>query len=174
MKRFENLTDEELKKLREEIILGSVYFYDYANSFHFNCRDVAAFFEGYEGYLRELMEENDVDNSQFKEYDNLNNLISWFNCYDDLSWVHFDDDIENVITLIKDTVQENSEPFVLDENGIVLDSCTEECNITVYSIINKSDELYCNTNVGELNLIDCINDIDDWYTLEDIIRDLNN
>lgn len=174
MKKFENLTHEELKKLREEIVVGSLYYDDYVNSFDFDCHDISYFFDGYESYLRELMEEDGADNSQFKEYDNLNNLIGWFNCYDDFSWVHFDENIEDVITLIKDTVQENSEPFVLDENGIVLDSCTEKCNITIYSIINKSGELYCNTNVGELNLIDCINDTDDWYTLEDIITDLNS
>lgn len=174
MKKFENLTHEELKKLRNEIILGSIYFVDYENSFHFNCRDISAFFDGYESYLRELMEEDGADDSQFKEYDNLNNLIGWFNCYDDFSWVRFDADIEDIITLIKETVSENSEPFILDEDGIVLDSCTETANITVYSIVNKSGVLYCNTNNGELNLIDCITDTDDWFTLEDIITDLNN
>ena len=89
-KDFEELTPNELWELRTEIILNSLYVADYTNSFGFSAKDVSYFFEGYIEYIYELMNEDNADDSQFKDYDNLNNLWAWFNCYDDLSWLKFE------------------------------------------------------------------------------------
>jgi hypothetical protein len=174
MKTFDQLTHEDLKTLRNDVVMGSIYYADYQNSFHFNVYDVSNFFDGYESYIRELMEEDNADDSQFDQYENLNNLIGWYNCYDDFSWVRFDEKIESIITTIKANISGKSKPFILDEDGIVLDSCIEDDNITIYSIFKKANVLYCNSNYGELKLIECINDMDDWFTLEDIILDLTH
>ena len=80
-KDFEDLEKEDLQKLREEIVLNSHYFADYENSFGFNEKDIAYFFDGYVNYLQELSEED------FLMLDDIENLWSWYNCYDDLSWV---------------------------------------------------------------------------------------
>ena len=85
-KNFENLTIDELWKLRNEIVLYSIYFADYINSFGFDEKDVCYFFDGYIDYLDELQSEGDTTIPAI-DYDSKENLWSWFNCYDDLSWV---------------------------------------------------------------------------------------
>ena len=85
-KKFEDLTIDELWQLREEIVLYSIKSADYANSFDFYPNDIGEFFEGYASYLDELQSEGDPAIPAL-EYDNKENLWSWFNCYDDLSWV---------------------------------------------------------------------------------------
>lgn len=90
-KNFEDLTEEELWKLRKEIVLNSLYLSDYTNSYYFNTNDLSIFFDGYIDYLYELADEDDFSyddlDELLREYDNDTNLYSWFNCYDDLSWI---------------------------------------------------------------------------------------
>lgn len=90
-KNFENLTKEELLTLRKDIVLNSIFVYDYENSFGFDSHKVAVFFEGYVEYICELAEEDGIKDLEriFKVYDTEDNLWSWFNCYDDLSWMTF-------------------------------------------------------------------------------------
>jgi hypothetical protein len=83
--KFENLTKQQLWKLRQEIVLNSLFIYDYENSFKFNANDVCTFMEGYVEFIHELMAED--ESTDFNAYDNQETLYSWFNCYDDLSWV---------------------------------------------------------------------------------------
>lgn len=94
MKKFEELTSAELWKLRDEIVLNSLYLADYENSSHFNRDNVWAFFDGYVDYLFELAEEDkfptDDTFAVFDKYDTEENLWAWFCCYDDLSWVKID------------------------------------------------------------------------------------
>ena len=85
-KKFEDLTINELWQLREEIVLYSIKYADYDNSFDFYPNDVCSFFEGYADYLDELQSEGDSSIPAL-EYDSKENLWSWFNCYEDLSWV---------------------------------------------------------------------------------------
>lgn len=94
IKQFGYLNKEELWKLRKEIVLKSIYYADYVNSFGFNSKDVCYFFDGYIDYIDELAEEEegtllDMD-TLFEKYDNKENLWCWFNCFDDLSWVGFE------------------------------------------------------------------------------------
>ena len=75
------LTMEQLKQLRSEIVLGSLYTSDYKNSLNIDIREVQDFFDGYVEYLWEIAEENggaDID-----EYDTQENLESWYNCFDE-------------------------------------------------------------------------------------------
>jgi hypothetical protein len=96
MKRFEELTKQDLTKLRKEIVLNSLYISDYRNSFGFREDSVCAFFEGYVDYITELAEEDGfvfTDNNFFdmvNKYDTEDNLLSWYYCYEDFSWVKYD------------------------------------------------------------------------------------
>ena len=85
-KKFEDLTIDELWQLREEIVLYSIKYADYDNSFDFYPNDICDFFEGYVSYLDELQNEGDPAIPAIG-YDRKENLWSWFNCFDDLSWV---------------------------------------------------------------------------------------
>lgn len=90
MKSFEQLTIDELWELRVQITLGSHYISDYENSFGFNPFSICTFFDGYLDYLWELAEEEYGEQTEYEhtlKKDNKSNLYSWFNCYDDLSWV---------------------------------------------------------------------------------------
>jgi len=90
-KNFENLTKDELLTLRKDIVLNSIFIHDYENSFGFDSHKVSVFFDSFVEYICELAEENGVKDFEriLKEYDTIDNLWSWFNCYDDLSWMTF-------------------------------------------------------------------------------------
>ena len=80
------LTREELRDLRKEIVLNSLYTSDYENTHHILPRDAQNFFDGYIEYLYELTEENgekpDIQDLCIK-YDNPDNLENWYNCFED-------------------------------------------------------------------------------------------
>ena len=85
------------------------------------------------------------------------------------------EEIENAISFIKDVVSLKGGEHILDNSGVELDtySDAQNCNLVVYSLTTKPDfKLYGNTNWGKINLEEKITDIDDWYILYDIIRDL--
>lgn len=95
-KTFEELTKEELWQLRQEVVVNSAFTADYTNSFGFNESDICSFFDGYYDYLCELANEDYddclvTDGLIHEQYDNQDNLESWFNCYDDLSWVRINE-----------------------------------------------------------------------------------
>ena len=96
-KAFEDLTSAELSQLRKEVILNSVFIYDYSNSFGFNPWDIGSFFDGYVSYLEELAEEDGFEGVGLcflEKYDTEENLYSWFLCYDDLSRIRLEEDEE--------------------------------------------------------------------------------
>ena len=79
------LTREELRDLRNEIVLNSLYTSDYENTHHILPRDAQNFFDGYVEYLYELAEENgekpDIEDLCIK-YDNPDNLENWYYCFE--------------------------------------------------------------------------------------------
>ena len=83
------LTKTELQKLREQIVLNSLYISDYHNTLRINEHRVCEFFEGYVSYLSELIKEdypNAKDNDWFgllKEYDTIDNLWNWYNNFEE-------------------------------------------------------------------------------------------
>ena len=111
IKTFEEMTREDLQKLRNEIVLNSCYFYDYNNSFGFYKHDICAFFDGYYDYLWELAEEtynaDDITHALIiDEFDNIDNLEYWFNCYDDLSWIRTDNADEDNMMVLNENLKE--------------------------------------------------------------------
>ena len=84
VKDFEDLDEDELWEIRKQIVLNSLYVADYSVKEGYNAKDLSYFFEGYVDYLYEVAEDN---GGKWTDYDNKDNLFSWFCCYDDLSWV---------------------------------------------------------------------------------------
>ena len=83
------LSKEDLKKLRSEIVLNSLYIADYENSFDIPAKDVCDFFDGYVEELYYIMLEeigedkvkelNDTE--YYKELfkrDNIDNLYNYY------------------------------------------------------------------------------------------------
>ena len=77
---------KQLKQLRDEIVLCSLYIKDYNNSF-MSTYDALTFFNGYADYLGELMIEKikDYNDSKYfdylNEFDNINNLKTYYDIY---------------------------------------------------------------------------------------------
>lgn len=73
----DNLTKEQLWKLRQEIVLGSLYTHDYDNSFGIDPSAVCNFFDSF-------IEDAQVDdygrpnNREIKEYDNAEDLYNYY------------------------------------------------------------------------------------------------
>ena len=76
---------EELAKLRKEIVLGSLYYSDYKNSFEIDTHILCDFFDGYIEDLQYQMEEQieDYTDEQFfdyiSQYDNVETLYDYYN-----------------------------------------------------------------------------------------------
>ena len=84
------LTQEQLKKLRGQIVLNSLYTNDYKNDMNIEIHDVQAFFDGYVSYLSELIDENGGEkmtpkqrDKEFSRMDNEETLWDWYNCFDE-------------------------------------------------------------------------------------------
>lgn len=95
MKRFEDFSKEDLWKLRCEVSVNSLYYSDYHNSFGLDTHSVCDFFDGWLDFVEELMVEDghkDAGNKffdYFDQYDNAETLEQWYYCFDDFSWVKY-------------------------------------------------------------------------------------
>lgn len=78
------LTNKELISLREDIVLGSLFYGDYKNSLNIRVEDAFDFFDTYLNYLGELMEYEigHYSDEQFwdllPKYDTNENLIDFY------------------------------------------------------------------------------------------------
>ena len=100
MKNFEDFNKTDLQQLRSQICLNSIYYADYRNSFGINEQSVCEFFDGYYSYIWEIAEEehpnlseNEIENI-IGQYDNIDTLESWYYCFEDFSWVEYEEDDE--------------------------------------------------------------------------------
>ena len=74
------LTKNELKKLRNEITLNSVFLKDYSNSLYIKEKTARAFFDSYMEYLNELSDSNELDD--ILKNDNFINLWNYYLSYE--------------------------------------------------------------------------------------------
>lgn len=77
---FLNLSKRQLKQLRKEIVLNSIYIKDYDNSFNFNKNFICDFFGG---YCEELNTIYNADNKRdffdiVRKHDNIKNLYNYY------------------------------------------------------------------------------------------------
>jgi hypothetical protein len=89
VKDFEDLDRDELWEIRKQIVLNSLFEYNYFVKEGYNPCDLSSFFDGYVDYLYEIAEDN---GGEWTDYDNKDNLFCWYNCYDDLSWVRLENE----------------------------------------------------------------------------------
>lgn len=85
------------------------------------------------------------------------------------------EEIKSIINGIKEVVNTNGGELIIALDGITLDTCCEEQenNLIVTELTTKiGGKLYGNTNWGLINLEETITDIDDWYTIDDMVADL--
>lgn len=81
---IKDLTFEQVKQLRREIVLNSLFTSDFKNSFDIDPHEVQDYFDGYSEYLGELIKEkhpNVNDDDWWKELERLDNnetLEQWF------------------------------------------------------------------------------------------------
>lgn len=86
------LKDEYLWKLRQQIVLNSIYISDYHNNMGIPEKKVCDFFDGFMSYMEELAEEDELnkllgkkyydEDDLFERYDNEATLLGWYGCYD--------------------------------------------------------------------------------------------
>ena len=84
-------------------------------------------------------------------------------------------EIKDIINSINGAVNKNGGELIIALDGITLDTCCDEQeeNLIVTELTTKiGGKLYGKTNWGLINLEDTITDIDDWYTLDDVVADL--
>lgn len=74
----------QLKRLREDVCLGSLFIRDYENRYGIDAHTVWAFFDGFEDYIEEMMLEDGYTDADYldkrAEYDTLENLRNWQSC----------------------------------------------------------------------------------------------
>lgn len=85
MKR--EITINEVLELRKEIVLCSLYYADYENSFGVEKHSCFDFFDGYAEFLGELMKEDGISDNEYFDhvglYDNDETLTEWFYCFEE-------------------------------------------------------------------------------------------
>lgn len=80
------------------------------------------------------------------------------------------EEAERAIRFIKQRVNKNGGELILAMDGILLSGC----DLLVTELTTKiNGRLYGNTTSGLIDLELIINDLDDWYTMEDIVGDLD-
>lgn len=98
MKRFEDFTQDDLWALRKEVSVHSLFYSDYRNSFGIEAHCVGDFFDGWLEFLTEEMESDGKIDARdgffdyFDEYDTPEYLWRWFLCFDDFSWVRYEEE----------------------------------------------------------------------------------
>ena len=94
------ITFDDIKQLRKEIVLNSLYIADYRNSLGLDPHEVCDFFDGFVEHMAELLAEeygNVPDNEYFDylfQYDTTENLYDWWNCFEECPF-HADNKGEN-------------------------------------------------------------------------------
>lgn len=77
------LTKKQLKQLRSEITLNSLFFNDYSNTLYIKNKTACVFFDGYMEYIYDLATEEKHNNNLnvfdvIDEYDNIINLYNYY------------------------------------------------------------------------------------------------
>lgn len=74
------LTKEQIKQLRQDIVVGSIFSADYENSLGIDRNDAYYFSEGYLDYLRELTGSSELE--VLDRADTLNNMWSYYQMFE--------------------------------------------------------------------------------------------
>jgi len=78
------LTKNQLKQLRKEICLNSLFLKDYNNSFYIKEKTVCDFMDSYIEYLHELASDDNYNGDDvIDRYDNIDNLYNYYCLFED-------------------------------------------------------------------------------------------
>ena len=91
--KIQDLHQDDLWKLRTEVVFGSMFISDYRNTFGFSPASVQQFFEGYEQHLIELVKEDgykSVTAELIDRYDNADQLFDYYWSIQDWDWFDYD------------------------------------------------------------------------------------
>lgn len=81
------IKDEIIIDLRKQIILNSLFYSDYENSYGIDTHQVCDFFDGFISFISELMDEDGIPDEDFFKhldmYDTEENLLEWYGCFVD-------------------------------------------------------------------------------------------
>lgn len=83
MNKIANLGDIQITRLREDVVVNSLYTHHYVNRYNIDAETVQEFFDGYMEYIADLEKENgeDLDWLEFlNKYDTPANLRAWRDC----------------------------------------------------------------------------------------------
>lgn len=85
---LQNLGKIQLKRLRSDIVLNSVFLNDYENRYGFDTQEVSELFDGYLNYLDRLLDENaggkyihTDDDTYYKDLFALDNITTLWDYY---------------------------------------------------------------------------------------------
>lgn len=140
VKSLANLSVDELKQLRADVVMGSIYLDDYENRFGIDPDYVYATFEGYADYLGELMQDEipGYDDSKFydylDEYDTPDHMDEYFNYM--VEWS--DDDIKAMTKQARDDIEDwyQDELYMADDGEDSLDESKKRIAKTEAKIKN--------------------------------------
>ena len=111
-KRLGDFTPDDLAQLRKEVVLNSLYYTDYRNSFGIDCHSASLFFDSYLSFISEMAEEDgykwdyaEPGSTYYQEgyhtwseflerYDTTDNLCEWWGCYESFDWVMYEGEYE--------------------------------------------------------------------------------
>lgn len=98
IKNIIELTKDELKELRKQVYLGSVFLCDYENTFGIDRNMLSEIMQGYEEEIYYLIDENGGD---FKDYDNNETLYNY------ICGIEFDDEyLKQMTKQAKDEIEQ--------------------------------------------------------------------
>lgn len=163
------LTKNQLKQLRKEIVLNSLFLNDYNNSLFIKNKTVCAFMDSYIEYLYEIAHENNFKSDNIidvlNEYDNIENLYNYYLCYDDDPLLQ--NDYIAVLTL---SYFHGIVIYSIDDYSVIVASYYNDgCNNVMHiNRITKNNIFYNNTGDPYINK-------DGYkYYLNDFIKVSNN
>lgn len=104
IKPFENLTKDELWEIRQGIILNSMFYHNYENEYGIKNESLYTFFESYFSYICELADElyeSPTIEVVVNNFDNKENLYSWYWNYDNFDWIEYEytNDVNDIVKL---------------------------------------------------------------------------
>ena len=112
-----DFTPDDLAQLRKEVVLNSLYYTDYRNSFGIDCHSASLFFDSYLSFISEMAEEDgfkwdyaEPGSTYYREgyhtwgeflerYDTTDNLVEWWGCYESFDWVMYEGEYEKELRM---------------------------------------------------------------------------
>ena len=158
-----NLTKEQLWKLRQEIVLGSLYTHDYDNSFGIDSSAVCSFFDSF-------IEDSQVDDfgkpidREVEEYDNAEDLYNYYcsceNPFGEIESINESSNKHKLKEEFDSSKRLNDEVIDAKEEEIcnALNEYFTEAGYKVKGVKNGHMGLFvvkilCDYRIGEVNLI---------------------